>query len=252
MSNTSRKPRGLFPRQPRPSRGHISFTAGALPPSPKIRRRRDTREFTMAPFAPLVSGILLLLSVVAPSRACSCAFTHPQTAFCNSDFVMKAKFLGNSQVNLTTFHKRYEIKMIKMFKGLDTMEHAADTSFIYTPAMESLCGYFHKSQNSSEEFVITGRLHKGHLHITACNFVVPWHKLTPSQRDGFTSSYSAGCGACTVLPCVSIPCTLENDNHCLWTDTLFHGLEGFQSRHLACLPREPGFCTWQSLRIQMD
>ncbi|XP_008151210.1 metalloproteinase inhibitor 1 isoform X1 [Eptesicus fuscus] len=203
----------------------------------------------MATFESLASGILLLLCLTAPSRACTCVPSHPQMAFCNSDLVIKAKFIGTAEVNHTTLYQRYEIKMTKMFKGFNALGDVPDVQFVHTPAMESVCGYFHQSQNRSEEFLIAGHLWNGHLHITTCSYVVPWNSLSSAQRRGFTKLYSAGCEECTVFPCSSIPCKLQSNNHCLWTDQLLTGSDkGFQSRHLACLPQKPGMCNWQSLR----
>ncbi|XP_052576458.1 metalloproteinase inhibitor 1 isoform X2 [Peromyscus californicus insignis] len=202
----------------------------------------------MAPFASLVSGILLLPSLIASGKACSCAPLHPQTAFCNLDLVIRAKFMGPPEINMTTLYQRYEINMTKMLKGFDAVGNVVDFQFAYTPALESLCGYVHKSQNLSEEFLIAGHLRKGNLYITACSFLVPWHSLKPAQQKAFSKTYSAGCGVCTVFPCSTIPCKLESDTQCLWTDQILRGSEkDYQSRNFACLPRNPGLCTWQSL-----
>ncbi|XP_004396821.1 PREDICTED: metalloproteinase inhibitor 1 [Odobenus rosmarus divergens] len=256
MSNASRKPGGLrFPHhcRPRPSRGHLSPAAQALPPSPQTQRpERYTAAPTMAPFAPLASCILLLLWLTAPSRACTCAPPHPQTAFCSSQMVIRAKFVGTAEVNQTDLNRRYEIKMTKMFKGFNALGNASDIRFVDTPALESVCGYVHRSQNRSEEFLVAGNLRNGHLQINACSFVAPWNSLSSAQRRGFTKTYAAGCEECTVFACSSIPCKLRSDTHCLWTDQFLTGSDkGFQSRHLACLPREPGLCAWQSLRPRM-
>uniref|UniRef100_A0A8C2QDN3 Metalloproteinase inhibitor 1 n=1 Tax=Cricetulus griseus TaxID=10029 RepID=A0A8C2QDN3_CRIGR len=193
---------------------------------------------TMAPFASLASGILLLLSLITSSKACSCAPPHPQTAFCNSD-------LGE----IKSVKDRLFVTHGQMLKGFDAVGNAADFRFAYTPALESLCGYVHKSQNRSEEFLIAGRLRNGSLHISACSFLVPWYSLTPAQQKAFSKTYSAGCGVCTVFPCSTMPCKLESDTHCLWTDQILTGSEkGYQSRNFACLPRNPQLCAWQSLR----
>ncbi|XP_006903729.1 PREDICTED: LOW QUALITY PROTEIN: TIMP metallopeptidase inhibitor 1 [Elephantulus edwardii] len=215
----------------------------------------------MAPFTLLTSGILVLLEMINPNKACTCATPHLQMAFCNSDIVestlfINAKFLGSAEVNQATLtNQRYEIKMTEIFKGSSALGNNPDATWFYTPLMESICGYSHKSQNHREEFLISGEtllLHpKGNLYITTSSFIAPWNSLSSAQRQSFTKVYAAGYKEYTVFPCLFIPCKLESDTHCLWIDQLLLDSEkDFQSCHLACTTCEPGMCIWKSLRPQ--
>ncbi|XP_049623310.1 metalloproteinase inhibitor 1 [Suncus etruscus] len=224
-----------------------------MPQLSAVKLEVTSSESAMAPITSLVSTILLLLWLTTPSRACSCALPHPQTSFCKSDYVIRTKFTGIEEINSTTLYRRYEIKLTKILKGQIAESHNHGFQYIYTPSMESLCGYIHQSKNHSEEFLIAGNLREGRMYMSTCSFVASWNKLSLAQRQGFTKIYAIGCKECTVFPCFSVPCDLQNNSHCLWTDNLFRGSEaGFQTRHLACLPQKPGLCAWQSLRQWQD
>ncbi|XP_006892471.1 PREDICTED: metalloproteinase inhibitor 1-like [Elephantulus edwardii] len=212
-----------------------------------MRAEAKTATFTL-----LTSAILVLLWLTHPSKACTCVQPHPQMAFCNSDFVIKAKFTGTTEINQAALYRRYEIKMTEIFKGSNILaNNPGIINFVYTPIMESVCGYTHKSQDQNEEFLICGKLRNGNLYITTCSFIAPWNNLSSAQRQGFTQTYAAGCKECRVVPCLFTPCQQKSKTHCLWTDQLLLGPEkDFQSRHFACLAHEPGMCSWQSLRRQ--
>ncbi|XP_020653321.3 metalloproteinase inhibitor 1 [Pogona vitticeps] len=203
----------------------------------------------------LTASFLLVTLLGDPTEACSCAPRHPQSAYCYSDVVIRGKFvaLSKERVNISAgepvWWMRHEIKTTKVYKG---PEHMQDVRFLHTPAMESLCGYEHKSSLKGEEYVIAGMLDGDRVMITACSFIQPWAQLTPAQKRGLSSDYNKGCN-CTIVPCTSLPCSVNSDNQCLWTDGIMSRIwDDFQAKRLACLPRSDnaGLCTWQSLSSQ--
>ncbi|KAH0628923.1 hypothetical protein JD844_010566 [Phrynosoma platyrhinos] len=203
----------------------------------------------------LAASFFLLILLGDPTETCSCAPRHPQSAFCYADVVIRGKFVAVSKehVNISAgepvWWMRHEIKTTKVYKGPEEMQ---DVRFLHTPAMESLCGYEYKGSPKGEEYVIAGMLEGDRVMITACSFIQPWAQLTLAQKRGLSSDYSKGCN-CTIVPCISMPCSVNADNQCLWTDGIMSRIwDDFQAKRLACLPRaeKPSLCTWQSLSIQ--
>ncbi|CAB1333754.1 unnamed protein product [Coregonus sp. 'balchen'] len=156
------------------------------------------------------------------TEACSCALSHPQDAYCNSDIVIRAKVVGKKLLKDGPFGTmRYTVKQMKMYKGFNKMQ-MQHVQHIYTDASESLCG------------VYTG----------LCNFNQPWERLSLAQKKGINHRYQLGCN-CRIKPCHNLPCFVTSKNECLWTDMLSHfGYPGYQSRHYACIQQKEGYCSW--------
>ncbi|XP_054859717.1 metalloproteinase inhibitor 1 [Eublepharis macularius] len=203
----------------------------------------------------LAASFLLLTLLWDPTAACSCAPRHPQTAYCNADIVIKAKFVGvskqpmNISIGEPVSWVRYEIKTTKVFKAPEVMQ---DVRFLYTPAVASVCGYEHNAPLKGEEYIIAGMLEGDRVMITACSFIQPWSQLSPAQKRGLSLTYSKGC-SCMVVPCTSMPCSVTSDSQCLWTDGIGSRIwDGSQAKRLACLPRSntSDLCAWESLNTQ--
>ncbi|CAL8386405.1 unnamed protein product [Boreogadus saida] len=72
------------------------------------------------------------------TEGCTCAPSHPQDAYCNSEIVIRAKVVGKKLVKDGPFGTmRYTVKQMKMYKGFEKIHHV---QYIYTVASESLCG----------------------------------------------------------------------------------------------------------------
>ncbi|XP_053551557.1 metalloproteinase inhibitor 1 [Bombina bombina] len=198
--------------------------------------------------------LVIFACISKEAWSCRCALRHPQSAYCNSDVVIRAKFVGqtlHTTSDGTATLVKYEIKTIKIFKAPAGIQ---DIQFLYTPQMDSLCGYSHHSTNKSEEFAVTGFVMNDRVHINLCGFITPWASLSPYQKKGFQQLYKENC-QCQIIPCYSVPCETENNKQCLWTDLVMKQIlknnEGPQSSKLLCVENNDGFCVWESMKSRL-
>ncbi|KAA8579979.1 hypothetical protein FQN60_005514 [Etheostoma spectabile] len=157
------------------------------------------------------------LQVIQLTEGCSCALTHPQDAFCNSDIdntctsacvpQAQLKHAWDERANLYMLAPRtrpwlpllsQSLPLLKMYKGFDKVQHV---QHIYTDASESLCGV--KFDINKYQFLITGRhgapvsgvgrVYDGKVYTGLCNFNERWERLSLAQKKGINHRYQLGC-----------------------------------------------------------
>ncbi|XP_026180994.1 metalloproteinase inhibitor 2b [Mastacembelus armatus] len=192
-----------------------------------------------------VTLAILCLWRVEVGEACSCSPAHPQQAFCSADVVIRAKVVGvqNVEVGNNIYgypitQTKYDIKQIKMFKGPNQ-----DFDAIYTPSSSATCGV--TLETNGKEYLITGRLNDdGKIHVTLCQFGMPWEALSETQKKNLIQRYEMGC-ECKITRCTSLPCMISGPAECLWTDWVIEKtVDGEQAKHFACVKRSDDSCAW--------
>nr|XP_014338630.1 PREDICTED: metalloproteinase inhibitor 2 [Bos mutus] len=134
---------------------------------------------------------------------------------------------------------QYEIKQIKMFKGPDQ-----DIEFIYTAPSSAVCGVS-LDIGGKKEYLIAGKAEgNGNMHITLCDFIVPWDTLSATQKKSLNHRYQMGC-ECKITRCPMIPCYISSPDECLWMDWVTEkNINGHQAKFFACIKRSDGSCAW--------
>lgn len=195
--------------------------------------------------------VLLALGCLSQEAwSCTCGRRHPQSVYCDSAVVIRAKFTGQKVSEKNSQRIEYQIKTTKVFKAPDGYE---DIQKLHTPISESVCGYQHTSTNKSEEFIVAGHIVDDDVYINSCSFIAKWSSLTYCQKRGFAQVYAKNCD-CKVKPCPSAPCELDDDRQCLWTDLLSQqkkAYSGHQAANLACVSNGNGLCIWDSLKSRI-
>ncbi|KAK6478241.1 metalloproteinase inhibitor 2-like [Huso huso] len=195
-------------------------------------------------FATLI--LLLLWRVEQIAEACSCSPIHPQQAFCNADVVIRAKVVGGKEVDSGNDiygnpikRIQYEIKQLKMFKGPDKLIMA-----VFTAPSSAVCGVTLET-NGKKEYLISGKAEGDEkMHVTLCDFIIPWDSLSATQKKSLNQRYEMGC-ECKISRCPSIPCMITAPDECLWTDWVTEkSINGRQAKHYSCIKRNDGSCAW--------
>ncbi|XP_072299377.1 metalloproteinase inhibitor 2b [Eucyclogobius newberryi] len=190
-------------------------------------------------------AILFIWRVEKLAEACSCSPAHPQQAFCNSGVVIRARVVGSQVIDAgndiygnAIKRVKYDVKMVKMFKGPN--QHF---DVIYTAPTSTVCGV--TLETTGNEYLISGKLESdGTMHVTLCDFIEPWEGLSATQKKSLAQRYEMGCD-CKITHCSSIPCVISGPAECLWTDWVMEKTRmGNQAKHFACIKRSDDSCAW--------
>ncbi|XP_058510509.1 metalloproteinase inhibitor 2-like [Solea solea] len=188
----------------------------------------------------LITLAILCVWQAEVAETCRCALRHPQEQFCSADIVMKAKVLGGLKVGITSHGnssiKGYHIKQLKSFRG-----NCIEINTIYTHPSSASCGI---TLNYNTEYLLSGSLRDGRMHVSSCDFVKQWDKLTDSEREGVVSNYELGCG-CKITHCYSSACTASSSAECLWGDEATETkLFGKRTTGYTCTMKSDKSCAW--------
>ncbi|XP_076236931.1 tissue inhibitor of metalloproteases [Calliopsis andreniformis] len=189
---------------------------------------------------------LLIALIAAPVQrvmGCSCLMSHPQTIFCQSDYVAVVRVKRMDYVTPSRHEIAYSVKVNKVFKQWTTVnpEEFSKQNTLFTPSMEGLCGVHLKI---GETYVIAGKIMDGKIRLSICGLAKPWSEVPNRQRKGFRGLYHRGC-ACEIhfTPWWRKGAVLDSvgRKQCLWEST--PGPQHCQEQYGMCMAG-PGGCSW--------
>ncbi|XP_015586692.1 tissue inhibitor of metalloproteinase [Cephus cinctus] len=184
---------------------------------------------------------LLALSTlpVIKVEACSCVLTHPQTHFCDSDYVAVVRVKKFFPINEDEV--AYRVKVNRVFKTNPKADMAMKQNILWTSSISSMCGVY---LNLGETYVISARIISGKPSISICGLATRWSEVTPRQRKGFRQFYHRGC-VCEILYThwwrKGAAFESAAGKRCLWESA--PGPQDCQEKYGICM-LSPGGCSW--------
>nr|XP_022300480.1 metalloproteinase inhibitor 3-like [Crassostrea virginica] len=175
---------------------------------------------------------LCVVSVVVITEACKCFLSHPQTNFCRSDYVIKARILGES--NVDNFRKKYKVQVLVNYKSGYTRPFRDSVIWISTATQSAACGVTFDIGNT---YVITGSISNGEFNTHTCTWNSKVTDLTSFQRNALQNGiYRDNCN-CKIRSCPHNVC--EQGEGCLAP----YATSSCYDEQAACT-RSLGTCQW--------
>lgn len=187
-----------------------------------------------------IFSVLFFVSTLKYAYGCSCMPAHPQTHYCNSDFVILAK-VKKEQIIESTQSRVYKVRVKREFKISEKGLVALKSGRLHTPIEDAACGAM---LQLGKVYVISGRIHSLKAHITLCGMALPWNQVTRRQRKGLRQLYKQGC-TCNIKYCMFGglygKCTRHRDS-CNWNSHC-------ETENGICLRQDNGSCMWSKNRL---
>ncbi|XP_043289706.1 tissue inhibitor of metalloproteinase [Venturia canescens] len=190
----------------------------------------------------LATLLAVLLSHVSLSDACSCTLQHPQTQFCQADFVAVVRVKQRLKVN--DHEVAYKVKVHRVFKAIPKARIALERKplWLWSPATDNMCAV--PFLNPGKTWVVGGRMIGGKPSLSLCNIWKLWSEVTPRQRKGFRKLYHDGC-SCQISYTEwwkkGVVFESTGGKQCLWEST--PGPQDCQESHGICMRGRSG-CSW--------
>lgn len=130
--------------------------------------------------------LVSLLAILTPTvDACSCSPQHPQTHFCEADYVIIMRVLRKSH-RLVKDHLAYKIEIKKSYKMTDAAQNVLKHGRLSTALSDSMCGV---DLEVGKLYVVAGKGSK----LTLCDYIKEYQKMSIIERRGFAGAYRKGC-----------------------------------------------------------
>uniref|UniRef100_A0A182VXP5 NTR domain-containing protein n=1 Tax=Anopheles minimus TaxID=112268 RepID=A0A182VXP5_9DIPT len=156
-----------------------------------------------------VAIVLALLAILLPTtESCSCLPQHPQTAFCESEYVIVAQVLRRTASKDHPSMDAYKIAIKKEYKMSEEARKLLRHGKLFTSSSGSMCGI---TLEPNKLYAIAANSE----HVGLCDYVRPYSDLSIVEKRGLAGIYRKGC-SCRINHCWNHKCNQQLGS-CNWT-----------------------------------